>query len=80
MNTDTLLTVEDAAAEVGQEHRNPGAAHHARRIAHRIFADPAGPGRDRRAVDHDGAGQVRIGRGQQQRRPAALTIAGDDRP
>ena len=73
-----MRAVEDAAAQIGQEHRNPGAAHHARRIAHRIFADLARPGGHGCAVDHHGAGQVGVGGRQQQCGPAALTVARDD--
>ena len=71
--------VEDAAAQVRQQHRQPGATQHAGIVAHRVLADLARPGRHRRAVDHDRPGQVGVGRRQQQRRPAALAVAGDHR-
>jgi len=74
-----MSAVEDATAEVRPEHRLPGAAVHPRAVAHRVGADLAAPGFDRRAVQHDRAGQVGVGRGEQQRRPAALAVADDAR-
>ena len=80
---DQIGAVEDAVAHVGRERRQPGAAQHAARVAHRVvagaFLERAAPVRHRRAVDHDRAGVVRIGRGEHHRRPAALAIADDHR-
>src|SRR5262245_53212238 len=70
-----MRAVEDAAAEVGPEHRLPGPPEHPRVVAHRIAADLARPRCHRRTVEHDRTGQVRVGRSEKQRGPAALAVA-----
>ena len=71
--------VEHAVAEIGQKQRRQRAAEQAAVVAHRVLAEAAGPVGDRRAIDDERPGDVRIGGGEDQGRPAALAIADDDR-
>ena len=78
---DEIRAVEDAAAHVGRERREPRAAEHAAGVAHRVVAlallPRAAPVGHRRAVDDDGPGVVGIGGREHHGGPAALAIADD---
>ena len=67
-----------AVAQVRKKKRRQPSSHHAAVVAQRIFAELAGPGGDRRAVDDDRPGDLGIAGGHDHGRPAALAIAHDD--
>ncbi len=74
-----MRAVEQAVAEVGEGERRQRAAEQAAVVAHGVFAEPPGPVGERRPVDDERTGDVRICGGEDHGRPAALAIADDDR-
>src|SRR6476620_8262433 len=74
-----LGTVENAVSAIRHLRRQPRAAGHAARVAHRVvaltFGPRAAPVGHRRTVDDYGPGVLRIGGSERHRRPATLAVA-----
>src|SRR5208282_6608344 len=64
-----------AVAKVRKKKRRQPSSQQAAVVAHRVLAESAGPGGDRRAVDDDRPGDLGIAGGHDHGRPATLAIA-----
>ena len=72
---DQLGAVEDAAAEIARQRRQPAAAVQPAAVAHRVLAAHAGPVGQRRAGDDQRPEQLRPGGRHHHHRPAGLAVA-----